>query len=139
MFRRSFTTTARLFRRSNGKPPAEESIPPPPRNDPKPDENSTKTENASQPENSSREENPNIAEHVKGTLNPRSKHFILAFANPKIPSEERSRNLLLVTIATFTAWATEPWMMPLGQGQWFPSREEYLVDLVCEASMKNEG
>jgi hypothetical protein len=67
-------------------------------------------------------------------MNPRSKHFVFAFANPKIPTEERSKNLLFATLATFTAWATEPWMMPLGQNQWFPSREEYLVDLVRDHS-----
>jgi hypothetical protein len=145
MFRRSFTTTARLFSRSKGKPPAEEpstlpsshpsppSPPPPPRNDHKPNENANKTEKLK------KDKNANFAEHFKATLDPRSKLFIFAFANPKIPSKERSRSLLLATLATFTAWATEPWMMPQGQGQWFPSREEYLVDLVCGASWKNEG
>jgi hypothetical protein len=124
MFRRCFTTTARLFRRPNGKTPTQEpNIPPPPHNDPKPN-NNPKDEDAKR---------PNIFEHFRETANPRSKGFMFAFANPKIPAEERSKSLLFATIATFTAWATEPWMMPLGQEQWFPTREEYLVDLVCDS------
>jgi hypothetical protein len=121
MFRRSFTTTVRLFHRSNGKPPAQEpNVPPAPHNEPKPNNN---------PKNDERPdvERPDIFETVK----PRSKGFMFAFLNPEVPAEERSKSLLIFTITLFTAWATEPWMMPV-QGRWFPTREEYLVDLVCE-------
>lgn len=107
MFRRFFTTTARLFHKSNGKPPAQgPTVPPPPSNNRKPNSNPGKDEDV------------NFFEHARATLNPRSKHFVFAFANPKLPTEERSKNLLFATLATFTAWATEPWMMPMGQDQW---------------------
>jgi hypothetical protein len=67
---------------------------------------------------------------MKAEFDPKSPHFTPGFANPKLSSEQRSRNLFLVTLATFVAFITEPLMISAEQDEWFPSREAFLADLV---------
>jgi hypothetical protein len=124
MFRRSLSTAARLLHQSNGKPPAQE-----PGSRLRPRTNHETEENATRKAHVQQNQDEPI-DALKGMYNPRSPDLISSFANSKVDSEERSKNLLLVTIATVTAWMVEPYVMPWGNGAMFPSREEQLVDHV---------
>jgi hypothetical protein len=118
MFRRSFSTTARLLHKSNGKPPAQEPGTTPRLHETK--GNATPKEHVQQDNNG-----------PKGLLNPRSPDFAFAFANPRADPEQRSRSLLLLTAATVTVWLTETYVMPWGNGSVLSSPEQQLVDQVC--------
>jgi hypothetical protein len=121
MYRRSFSTTARLLHKSNGKPPAQE-----PGTTPRPHTNHETKENATPKEHVQQDNNG-----PKGLLNPRSSDFAFAFANPRADPEQRSRSLLLLTAATVTVWLTETYVMPWGNGPVSSSPEQQLVDRVC--------
>ncbi|EAT86137.1 hypothetical protein HBI56_097400 [Parastagonospora nodorum] len=126
-FRRSFTTTARL-RATNDKPPAKK---PTSRQPPRPrDEHQSK-------ENTRNGQEESVLDRMKAEFDPKSPHSTLGFANPKLSSEQRSRNLFLVTLATFFAFVTEPLMISAEQDEWFPSREAFLADLITSTVIQS--
>jgi hypothetical protein len=125
MFRRSFTTTARLLRKANDKPPAgRPNVPRPPGSDDKPIAQETpQKEESDKP-------SPGLRESLRGSLDPRSEHFILAFANSKLSEKQRTHNLRAVTVAVIFAWATDTWLMPWNDDTYFTSEEENLANFV---------
>jgi hypothetical protein len=130
MFRRPFSTTARLFRKPRVSPPSQESPDRPPRlsNVPRPVE---------APEELKRDTNSSKPEPIKGVWatvkaahNPRSEQFFFAFLNPKLNSEQRHKQFNLFALAVSVV-AFEELYAPWGTG-FSPStsREERFLDLV---------
>ncbi|KAF1911217.1 hypothetical protein BDU57DRAFT_543578 [Ampelomyces quisqualis] len=126
MFRRSFTTTTRLLRQVNDKPPARRSnIPLRPGSDHAPkSHNIPKKEDADKPE-------LGIIGTIQALYNPRSEHFILAAANAKLSEKQRTDSLRLLTIAVTIAWATDTWLQPWNEKKFSTSREEDMVNLIA--------
>ena len=126
--RRSFTTTARL-RATNDKAPAKKpSSRQPPR-----------LRKERQSNNNAREEELNISETIHAQFNPKSPHFILAFLNPKLTTEQRSNNLLGCTAVLFIMFISQPLWLSKEPGEWFPSQEAYIADFVRCKHYKARG
>jgi hypothetical protein len=122
MFRRSFSTTARLLQKSNGKPPAQK-----PGTTPRPHTNHETKGNATPKEHVQQDDDGPFGP----LLNPRSPDFLFNFANPRADPEHRSKSLLGLTAATFTVWLTETYLTLPGNGSVISCPEERLIDEVC--------
>jgi hypothetical protein len=114
ILRRSFATTARRYRPSNGKPPPQErnELPHPPK-----DQEPTKPEPESSPNDSKKPKSEiqrfreDIFTRIIGSVQPRSEFFLFAFANPKLSYEKRKRAGLSLLAAVVMAMLLDPYMM----------------------------
>ena len=126
MFRRSFSTTARLLRKSNGKhPPQGRNEPPRPPNNGKPEERQPPKEELNKAQSE-------LRERILGTFIPRSEHFIFAFANARLSKEKRTKSGLLLITATLLALLTEPYFYEASWagGSSTQTQEEGFLDAV---------
>lgn len=114
ILRRSFATTARRYRPSNGKPPPQERNEPP---HPPRDQEPTKPEPESSPNESKKPQSEikrfkeDIWTRIIGSVQPRSEFFLFAFANPKLSYEKRKRAGLSLLAAVVMAMLLDPYMM----------------------------
>jgi hypothetical protein len=112
IFRRSFATTTRLLRPTNGKPPPQErNIPPSEPRPSEPDPKSTENKPSGQDDDIQKAKK-DIRDRVLGSLQPRSEHFILACLNPKLSREKRMRSGLTLLAAILMGTLFDSYLKP---------------------------
>ncbi|KAF2830772.1 hypothetical protein CC86DRAFT_402788 [Ophiobolus disseminans] len=136
VFRRSFATTACLFRPSSGKPPPQgREDPPPPPKEPE----SKKNNSQDQVENTKENEQSGSRGGMFSAFQPESEGFIFAFANPRLSKKQRTQSGLILLAATLMALLTEPYLFKAIGVKPIPGAEERFLDTVAIAETQREN
>jgi hypothetical protein len=71
--------------------------------------------------------------HAQKQFDPKSKEFLLAFANSYLSEKKRTYSLRMSAAALFLTWVGNTWIVPWNDNYFFTSEEENMANMVSEA------